>query len=156
MAWLSVPRFRVITILPPEEVDNLNARRPGFLAASIDDWQSHMMGQLSKRYAVEDIDDNDVPKILERWLNALVTREAYGAKGYTPSSEMDEKTIDGRAERAEEQIQLAANSETGLYDLPLRASQPGKSGVTKSGPRYYTEVSPYDWLDRQACLISHR
>jgi len=46
------------------------------------------------------------------------------------------------------ELKEAADSKDGLFDLPLRADTTA-TGVSKGGPRGYSEASPYTNLDRQ-------
>ena len=56
------------------------------------------------------------------------------------------------AERAREQMKEAADSEIGLYDLPL-LNDVTTDGISKGGPLGYSEQSPYSWTDEQADAI---
>jgi hypothetical protein len=46
-------------------------------------------------------------------------------------------------------IARAADSEAGLFDLPLRANTVD-SGIARAFPRGYSEQSPYAWTTAQA------
>lgn len=154
MSYLNPAEFRDRTIMPDDEVDSLNERKPSFVEASIDDWTSFINTKLAKRYDVpfDKVSDAEVPRVIKRWMTSLVTRDAYMGRGFSPSSEQDAE-IQKAAERAEEQIQEAADSEKALFDLPERQSKPEASGVRRGGPQFYAEASPYRWRDRQIDLI---
>jgi hypothetical protein len=74
-----------------------------------------------------------------------VTPHAYLKRGCNPSdAQLVELFKD--AEKAEAEIKEAADSETGLFDLPL---QSGASAISKGGPLSYSETSPYVWSTLQ-------
>jgi hypothetical protein len=148
MALLTLAEFRTRTIMPAADVDALETAFPGFLQAQIDEWTEEIEDRLRKRYAVP-FDASSPPRILKRWLTKLVTRDAYAKRGWDPTSKQDEASILRAAERVEEQLKEAADSEEGLYELPLRASDPA-GGVSQGAPLGYSETSPYVFTARQA------
>jgi guanyl-specific ribonuclease Sa len=81
------------------------------------------------------------------WLATLVTPLVYRKRGIDPT---DEQIVaaDAAAQTARDEIKEAADSETGLFELPLRADT-SASGVDRGGPFGYAEASPYTWLDVQ-------
>lgn len=146
---VSVAQFMVRTIMPQDDVTQLESSEPGFVQACLDDNWDLITSRLRKRYDVAKM-QADPPRVALKWLVKLTTRDCYDKRGNNPSSLSDEKAIYGAAERAELDLKEAADSQTGLYDLPLLASS-SSSGVTKGGPLGYTETSPYVWTSRQAC-----
>lgn len=88
------------------------------------------------------------------WLTALVTYDAYRKLGFDPSSAQDATVID-EYNAAQAALTEAANSETGIYDLPLRADKDA-SAIVHGGPFAYSEASPYEWTDQQAEAIRGR
>lgn len=155
--YMLTERFRDLTIMPAPDVDALEALEGGWLQRRIDRWGARIDAKLRKRYAVPfgaepvaPIDVRvDVPLAIEDWVVALVTLDAYQKRGFNPSSEMDSVSILTPATTAQKEIDEAANSETGLFELPMRASSDA-GGVTKGGVLSYTEASPFVWTDVQA------
>jgi hypothetical protein len=154
--YLHLQRFKDLTVMPAADVDTLEALETGWIQRRIDFYGVRLINaRLTKRYAVPfggepggDGVRTDVPLVVEGWLVDLVTRDAYFKRGFNPSSAMDEAAIIDPAKRAELDVLEAANAETGLYELPLRASSTA-GGVSKGGPLGYTETSPYVGFDLQ-------
>lgn len=146
-AYLDVAGFQLRTVMPFEDVDFLESNHSGFLDARLEVGTSIINARLAKRYAVPFADP--VPEIVLGWLVAVVTVKAYQKRGWNPSDQQSQDILD-EAKEALEQLKEAADSEIGLFDLPLRADAENASGVTKGGPLGYTETSPYRWTDVQA------
>lgn len=142
--------FRTRTIMPEQDVDQLWTSRPGWFEATVASALADITARLRKRYQTPFTaagGANPRPEIVVMWQTKIVTPEAYRARGYNPQDptmEWSEKDRD----RAYEQIKEAADSETGLYDLPL-LDVSSASGVVKGGPLGYSEASPYSWTDVQ-------
>jgi hypothetical protein len=143
--------FRTRTIMPEQDVDQLWSERPGYLEAAVAGALSDITARLRKRYRTPFTavgGGNPRPEIVVVWQTKIVTPEAYRARGYNPQDptmEWSEKDRD----RAYEQIKEAADSELGLYDIPLLDTV-DTSGVVKGGPLGSSQASPYDWIDEQA------
>jgi hypothetical protein len=146
-----VQDFSIRSTMPAGDVLALDAKYPGFLDAQINLARSaYIYGRLRKRYNVSSIDPNAnppgvEPEIVKAWIAAIVTPIAYNLRGV----QMSDVTIDninkGRDD-ALKALQEAADSENGLYDLPLLAADPS---ITVGGPLGYSEPSPYEWQRRQ-------
>lgn len=106
---------------------------------------------LKKRYAVPFKDP--VPEIVLGWLADRVRPLLYERRGWDMSDEQAQSIKDA-AEAALVQMKEAADSDVGLYDLPLANDQSGTSGVVNGGPYSYAEASPYSWTDVQADTIN--
>ena len=146
-AYLDNAGFKTRTIMPGGDVDLLNSSSDstGFIAARLVLRQSEIDSRLRKRYAVPFA--LPAPEIVCGWLAAFVTLDAYLKRGVNPQ----DPTLDlvkADYERAEKQLAEAADSVTGLFDLPLREDAQ-TSGVTQGGPFGYSEQSPYTWADLQ-------
>jgi hypothetical protein len=149
--------FRTRTIMPEHDVDELWVERPGYLEAAVAGALADITARLRKRYRTPFTDANGVnprPEIVVAWQTKLVTPEAYRARGYNPADPQMEWAEKDR-DRTYDQIKEAADSETGLYDIPLLdTAEP--TGIVNGGPLGYAEPSPYDWIDVQADAISYR
>lgn len=143
--YLDVAGFRVRTEMPDEDVELVEARYPGFLLARLEEETSWINGRLMKRYAVPF--KAPVPAIVLGWLTKLVTPSVYRKRGWNATSEQDQQILDAE-KTAREEIKEAANSNDGLFELPLR-DRPDVSAVSAGGPLAYSEASPYTWTDRQ-------
>lgn len=147
MAYLTVDEFKARTVMPARDVDDLQTRYPTFLTNLLEDWSAEIDARLAKRYDVP-FDASSPPRVIQRWLTSLVTREAYLKRGVQATSDMDLLII-GQAEQAEKNLAEAANSEVGLFSLPIKQSAPNASGVKKLFPRISSGSSPYDFIDEQ-------
>lgn len=141
MALLALADFKSRSIMPSEDVDALEAQYPGYVAKRLALREGLMNARLAKRYATP-FEPASPPDVAVGWLVAMVTLDCYLRRGFNPSSAQDQIIAD-EAKRAETEILEAANSETGLFELPLRQDAPGASGVSKGGPFGYSEASPY-------------
>jgi hypothetical protein len=145
-AYLDVAGFQLRTVMPFEDVDFLESNHSGFLDARLEVGTSIINARLAKRYAVPF--EDPVPEIVLGWLVAIVTPKAYQKRGWNPSDQQSAQIL-ADATEALEQMKEAADSEVGLFDLPVRADLEDTSGVSKGGPLGYTEMSPYVWTDLQ-------
>lgn len=144
-AYLTRAEFRTLSLMPSTDVDDLEARAPGFLDAQLSIESARIDARLSKRYAVPFA--APYPDAVRGWLARLVTRTAYLKRGIDPT-DAQWASYDEDAKAALTEIVDAANSETGLHELPLRQDTTA-SGITKGGPYGYSEASPYVWTTRQ-------
>lgn len=144
ISYLDKPGFILASVMPPDDVARLEERRPGYLERTLELRSAEINAQLTKRYAVPFA--APVPEIVILWLVRIVTMDAYLALGFAPSS-VDEEIVKASVE-AKGQIVEASKSETGLYELPLRADTTAE-GVSKGGPVVLYETSPYAWMWRQ-------
>ena len=147
MTSLAVQDFATRSIMPAEDVLELDARKPGFLDAAIADAiEFDIYARLRKRYVVPF--PEPAPRVVSKWVALLVTPLAYLARGADPNDPTLAK-VDAAREQALVDIKETADAKDGLYDLPLREGTDA-SGVAKGTPLSYSEASPYDWLDVQA------
>lgn len=119
---------------------------PCFIDVRIADWTALIEARLRKRYAVPFT--SPVPAAVLLWLTAAVTADCYERRGFNPGSEQDKDAILGARDRVLADLKEAADSVTGLFDLPLRDDTAG-SGIVAEGPLSYTETSPYVAFDDQ-------
>lgn len=146
MGYLTVDRYKILALIPGGYVDEVENASPGFTLAQIDVVSQWLDTQLRKRYAAPF--QPPVPGIVEQWVTRIITPDLLVKRGVNATDEQFSYLV-GRAESAEKEIQAAANSETGLYDLPLLAG-PAGSGIVYGNPHGYSEQSPYVYTDVQA------
>lgn len=89
-----------------------------------------------------------VPEQLLSWMTAILTPEVYRKRGVNPQ-DPQLVLLEASKTKAEEELKEAANSETGLLDLPTNDSS--DSAVSTGEPLGCSDASPYAWQDRQAC-----
>lgn len=151
MSYLDRDAFAARTDLPPEYLDAIEDRTPGWLDVQLEQWSRWIDARLSKRYAVPF--EVPAPEIVKLWLSTIVTFRALMKRGVDPSDldvdllREDYERVVGAADRPGE-IKEAADAEKGLFELPLRQNTTA-TGVAKGGPLSYSERSPYAWRNVQ-------
>lgn len=145
MGYLDLPGFRAETLMPGSDVDALDVRHPGWIAGQLESWSRQIDARLRKRYAVPFV--APYPIAVQGWLARIVTLRCYLKRGVDPNDAQFE-VIKEDADNAVAEIKEAADAETGLYDLPLIEGS-SASGISKGGPRSYSEASPYVGFDVQ-------
>lgn len=144
-AYLTVAEFKNLTVMPSGDVDVLEAVAPGFLTAKLEAKSRWLDARLAKRYDAPFA--SPYPEAVKDWLARIVTLTAFLRRGVDATDEQFVE-IKADAEKAEAEVLEAAESEKGLFELPLRADTTA-SGISKGGPFGYSEASPYVWTDRQ-------
>jgi len=118
---------------------------PSFLETAIGDWSSEFISRLSKRYdAPTDANPWPAPvtNVLKRWLAKVVTRDVYAKRGWSPSSEQDQDSIEKAADDVDAKLKEASDGQNGLFELYLGEDATAES-VARAGPLAYSEQSPY-------------
>lgn len=144
MAYQTVAEFKALTLIPALWVDELETNSAGFVGAQLAHWSDWIDTQLRKRYVVPF--EAPYPVTIVGWLNRIVTWRCLIKRGIDPTDQQFAQIVKD-SDSAYEEIAKAADSETGLYDLPLRADV-ARSGIAY-GTRAYSEQSPYVGFDRQ-------
>jgi hypothetical protein len=118
-----------------------------FIKARLITESSKVLARLRKRYSIPLV--APYPEVILGWLADIVTPMVYRRKGIDPSDEQI-ASADALAATAKDELKEAADSEAGLFDLPLRQDRTD-TGLDPSvgGPLSYTEASPYTWTDVQ-------
>lgn len=128
--------------MPTEDVDALGTT---WLENALEDASAWIDSRLRKRYAAPF--SSPYPRAVLRWVADIVTEQAYLRRGANPL-DAQQQQIAAAAERARTEIKEAADGNEGLFDLPLR-SDTTATGISKGGPRSYSEQSPYVWMNAQ-------
>jgi hypothetical protein len=146
-SYLTVSDFRLLSLMPGEFVDTLETRYPGFVAGQITIVSDWIDSRLRKRYVAPF--GAPVPDVIRGWCARLVTPRVWHRRGVDPT-DAQWTLVKEDADAASAEVLEAANSETGLFDLPLRSdTTPGVDAITQGGPFAYSEQSPYSWTDLQ-------
>lgn len=145
-AYLTTSEFLNLTVMPPEFLDAIEERTPGWTDAQLEAMSRWIDARLSKRYAVPFA--TPVPTLVQSWLASLVTLRCFHRRGVDP---LDQQMTEIKADRdaALAEIKEAADAAAGLFELPLRADTT-TSGITKHMTAVRSEQSPYVALDMQA------
>ena len=131
--------------MPDVDVNALETRYPGWIQRQIDSISANTEARLAKRYNTPLA--SPYPEVVISWVVALVTVRCYIKRGVDPSDPQFE-LIKEEASTAQLEILEAANSETGLFEIPLR-NDVDATGVARGGPYCSSEQSPYVWADQQ-------
>lgn len=144
-AYLTIARFKLLSTIPSVFVDTVETTDPGYTDAQLSYWSDWIDSHLRKRYAAPFA--SPVPGAVEGWLARIVTPRVWTKRGVDPTDAQYQE-VKGEDLEARAEIDRAANSETGLFDLPLRANTTD-SGIVKGFPASYSEQSPYVWTTQQ-------
>lgn len=146
MAYLTLTKFKLLSTMPTEYIDEIETAHPGFVEAQLESVSKlDIDSRLRKRYAAPF--EAPYPDAVEGWLARLVTPLCWERRGFDPTDQSMIRADEKRAE-AKAEIKEAADSNEGLWDLPLRADTTS-SGVSRGGPYVYSEQSPYVGFDLQ-------
>jgi hypothetical protein len=161
-SYLDIDGLKARTVAPASLVDGSFIDPTGLflnplLAAARDAWvvfvnsrlvieTSKINSRLRKRYLTPFADPT--PEVVNGWLVAVVTPSLYKRRGVDPSDAQLASILED-AKQADAEMTEAANSQDGLFDLPLRQDLT-VTGIQQGGPMAYSEVSPYIWTDIQA------
>jgi hypothetical protein len=135
-------------IMTPQEIDSLEGEFAGTVAAVIGDVSAEVSSVLIKRYG-QYPDFPDCPVALSSCVAAIVIQRLWETHGASPTNTDKTPQISTAADKAWARIREAADSQNGLVEFSISATDQS-SGVTKSGPRSYTEQSPYGWTTAQS------
>lgn len=138
--------------MPPDDMDRLETKRPGFVEAQLTAESNWLDSILRKRYDAPfvlsvsaDTGLMAYPPQVQEWIVRIVTWIAYLGLGTNPN-DLQTPTLEKRHDDAKAEVLEAVSSEIARWDIPLAT---GSGGPTKKGPRTYTESSPYVFTDRQ-------
>jgi hypothetical protein len=149
--YLSFAEFRSASIMPSAFIDQLETAEPGWLETRLLYGSAKLDSRLGKRYDAPF--RAPYPIAVCDWLARVVTYEAWLKRGLSPTDQ-EGGEYRQQSDTALAEIKEAADSEKGLFELPLRADTDAQ-GVTRGSPRVYSETSPYIAFDQQACT-GHR
>jgi len=145
MASLTLSDFLLRTTAPRSVVEDVETLEPGWVETRIAAHEGWIHSRLAKRYAVPFA--APVPELVLKWIVSLVTRDVWLRRGRDPLDE-GSQAYEADAAEAKQEVLEAANSEGGLFDLPLRQNT-SQSGIAFGGTRAYVEASPYVAFDQQ-------
>lgn len=144
-AYLTVAEFTTLTLMPNEFVAVIETRYPGFIDAqllTVSDW---LDARLRKRYLVPFV--APYPVAARGWLAKIVTPRVWLKRGVDPT-DAQWPVIQQDATDAIAEVTEAANSDVGLFDLPV-APGASLSAISQGNTSVYSEQSPYAWTDVQ-------
>lgn len=134
--------------MPGSYVDEVETKHPGYIDAKLEAKSAVIDSRLRKRYLAPFTDLAKLPVVVKEWLATIVTPEVFLKRGISGTDEQWSEYVK-LAEAANRDIDLAANAEGGLFDLPLRNDGSSPTGIV-GGTLVYSQQSPYVWTDEQA------
>jgi hypothetical protein len=145
-SYLTIAAYKTITTIDASVVD-LCAAKGKDVGRWLELKSGHIRARLVKRYAVDFNDPGPPPDKIIEWLVLLVDILVWACAGGLP-----EGREDGWAKEAEkttlDEIKEAADSETGLFELPLRDTDPlGTSAINKGPPFVVAYNTGFDYFD---------
>jgi hypothetical protein len=143
--FLEFDEFKQATVMPPSDVALVEQLRPNYIATRLTWWSATIMARLRKRYPKGFV--SPYPHALKNWILAIVTVEAYEARGWNPSDAQSKDILDA-ATNAHAEVKEAADGVAGLFDLPISATD-DTTAITAPAPLAYTETDPFTWMDVQ-------
>jgi hypothetical protein len=146
-AYLSLAQFKARSKMPSVFIDQIEASEPGWTDLQLEMESGRLDARLRKRYAAPFGGQHAL--VIDVWLVAIVTMSAWLRRGFSPTDLEAQVYVDD-LKTALDEIKEAANSETGLFDLPLNTDATSASAISKGGPRSCSQVSPYVWRQEQA------
>lgn len=145
-AYLTVSDFKNLSVMPSAFIDEIEAASPGWTLAQLTQESARIDARLAKRYVVPFT--LPAPDCVQGWLARIVTLSAYMRRGFDPTDAQGRMYVADR-DTAVAEIKEAADAIDGLFDLPLR-SDTNASGISRGGPKAYSEQSPYVFTDGQS------
>lgn len=147
--YLALAAYRSITTIDGSVVDVCTAK-----GKDVTRWlelkSAHIRARLVKRYAVDFTDPGPTPDKIIEWLVKLVDIEVWACAGGLPEGRED-GWADKDRDRVEAELKEAADSDTGLFELPLRNTDPlGNAAINKGGPFVQEYLTPFDAFDQIA------
>lgn len=148
--YLDYDGFKNLATIPAEFVDEVEKVAPGWVDQQLEHWSRWLDSRLRKRYATPFAAydaDPPTPPAIQVWLTRIVTNRVMLRRGVNPS-DLQYEIIQQDAIDAKDEVQEAADSEEGLFDLPARVDE-NASAISQGNTRAYVENSPYSWMDEQ-------
>jgi hypothetical protein len=144
--YLTFDEFKAISVVPASYIDEIETVTAGWVAKRILMLSAYIDSRLSKRYDAPF--KAPYPFAVQDWVAKIVSLDVWMRRGVQPN---DEEFAEYKAQAAQsyDELKEAANSEIGLFDLPLRADT-SSTGIVKGAPLVSSEMSPYAWADEQA------
>jgi hypothetical protein len=155
--YLDEPGFLLeVTSIRPEDVTVIETQYPGYTLRCLTRRSEWIRDRLRKRYGNNANTGNTlalweaagavIPGTIIRWVTVLTTWDIYTRRGFNPQDPA-QVALQDDVNRVYSEVKEAADSDTGLFDLPNPVTN--DSGVTTGGPLGYAETSPYRWTNIQ-------
>lgn len=147
-SYLTVDEYKTLATIPSSFVVAVETASAGFTLARLELASARIDAKLRKRYEFPVTDPTKIPIVVKGWLVAIVTPEVFLKRGISGTDEQWAEYVRA-ADTAVKELDQAADSEKGLFDLPKRNDGSTESGIV-GGTLVYSEQGPYVQADRQA------
>ena len=144
-SYLTKDEFKTRTLMAGDMVDFIEGVDPGWTLIQLEEASAWIDSRLRKRYDAPF--SSPYPVAVLSWLTRIVTVRCYLKRGVDATDEQF-LSIQEDAKEARAEVMEAADSNAGLFDLPLR-SNTTSTGIDRNGPFGYSEQSPYVWATTQ-------
>lgn len=148
-SYLTIARYKLLSAMPSSFIDEVEDRYAGYVAAQVEIISARIDAKLRKRYDFPVTDVTKIPLVVEAWTTHLLDTEVFLKRGVSATDEQWQEYVK-RKDGALSELDQAANSETGLFDLPKRNDDSSESGIVYGAPLVYSEQSRYVGFDREA------
>lgn len=144
MGYLTLPRLKLLSTAPAVYIDQIEAQESGWVAAQIETYSRKIDARLKKRYAAPFSElPGETPNVVEQWLADILTPRLYRKRGVDAQDEAYLEAAKS-ADEAWAEVKEAAEAKDGLFELPMKQTEPGASAVTRGAPLGYSEGTPYE------------
>lgn len=145
--YVQITDVKMLGSMPSEDIDQLETLYPGITNATATAVSGLFDSKLAKRYGAPFT--APYPDAIVFNVAREVAWRLWLKRGYNPSGQLDQSLEKDHLE-AIAWLDEAANSQTGLVELPSKQDVLGASGaVNRGGPLAYHESSPWTWTDLQ-------
>ena len=149
--YLDFAKFRALTTMPAEFVDDVEKEAPGWVENQLEHWARWIDARLRNNYATpfnaHDAVPDPTPPTVQMWLARIVTLWVWNRRG-VDGNDLQIAVSEKDHDEAKAEVLEAANSDVGWFDIPLRVGEDG-SALRTSSPMSYSEQSPYVNTDEQ-------
>lgn len=149
--YLDIDGLKLLMIVPPHHVDEVEEISPGWTLRQIDHWCRWVDSRLHKLYKVPFAAHDEAeptPPTIQTWVAQLVTLPLMMRRGVDPN-DLQFDLVKEMHETARGEVLEAATGDQNHFDIPLLAGENG-GGPSRGGPLSYSEQSPYVGHSRQS------
>lgn len=142
--YVPTATFRMLTVMPSPQVDQLEQLEPGWLASQLAQVSAYVDTRLGKRMTVP-LTAPYSPTVIN-WIVKIVTADAYAKLGVKADDAQMER-IYKSSDDSYSDLKEVADGQLSLYDLA--PSDQSRDRVMYGGVLSYSETSPYVHRDTQ-------
>jgi len=145
VSYLDLSEYKLYSVLPAVDIDDVETVQAGWVDRKLRSISRVVDSRLRKRYSVPF--SSPYPDAVCDWVARIMDPMLLKKRGVDATDEQF-VSIEEDAKAAREEIKEAADSNEGLFDLPI-ADAADASAISKGEPYGYSEASPYVGMDVQ-------